>query len=114
MTRDKLFLRPDFLDPAFPGKWNYCWRCALIEGVLTSLPKLARNLDIERVKWSRPRQPAMEMVGEANQSLPLLVLADGRTSNHQSGKLEGQAFINDKDHILSTLSKRHVFPLPHP
>ena len=50
MTRDKLFLRPDFLDPAFPGKWNYCWRCALIEGVLTSLPKLARNLDIERVK----------------------------------------------------------------
>lgn len=32
MTRDRLFLlRPDFEDPAYPGRRFYCSHCALIE-----------------------------------------------------------------------------------
>ncbi|MAN78420.1 DUF3088 domain-containing protein [Pelagibacterium flavum] len=108
MTRDKLFLlRPDFEDPAYPGKRFYCWHCALLEGVLASFPALANKLDVERVEWARPRHPVIAVVGEARQSLPLLVLADGET-------FDGLTFINDKDQILGALSERHGFPHPHP
>ncbi|KEA03861.1 DUF3088 domain-containing protein [Rhizobium rhizogenes] len=115
MTRDKLFLlRPDFEDPAYPGRRFYCWHCALMEGVLASFPALAQRLDVERIVWPRPRLPVIALVGEGNQSLPLLVLADGETSKYQTGVFEGRAFISDKDKILAALSERHGFPDPHP
>lgn len=115
MNRDRLFLlRPGFEDPAYPGQRFYCWHCALMEGVLASFPELATRLDVQRIAWPRPRLPAIEQVGEENQSLPLLVLADGDTSSHQTGTYEGRAFISDKDRILAALSERHGFPDPHP
>ncbi|MET4173821.1 hypothetical protein ABIB99_004921 [Bradyrhizobium sp. LA6.1] len=115
MTRDRLFLlRPGFEDPAFPGQRFYCWHCALIEGVLASFPSLAEKLDVERIAWPRPRLPVTALVGEENQSLPLLVLADGTTSPHQTGSHHGRTFIADKDAILAALSERHGFPDPHP
>ena len=115
MTRDRLFLlRPGFEDPAFPGQRFYCWHCALIEGVLASFPQLAEKLDVERIVWPRPRLPVIALVGEESQSLPLLVLADGMTSPHQTGSHHGRAFIADKDAILAVLSERHGFPDPHP
>jgi hypothetical protein len=49
-------------------------------------------------------------VGEENQSLPLLILAEGETSPHQTGVFEGRAFISDKDKILAALTDRHGFP----
>ncbi len=115
MTRDRLFLlRPDFEDPAYPGRRFYCWHCALIEGVLASFPELARRIDVERIPWLQPRQAVIALVGEENQSLPLLVLADGATSPHQTGQHQGRAFVADKDGILAALSERHGFPDPHP
>lgn len=115
MTRDRLLLlRPDFEDPAYPGRRFYCWHCALIEGVLASFPTLAERLDVECVAWPKPRQAVIALVGEENQSLPLLVLANGATSPHQTGSYQGRAFIADKDAILAALSERHGFPDPHP
>ena len=115
MTRDRLFLlRPDFVDPAYPGQRFYCWHCALLEGVLASFPDLAEKIDVARIAWPRPRQAVIELVGEDNQSLPLLVLADGATSAHQTGTHRGRAFIADKDAILAALTERHGFPVPHP
>ncbi|MCP3473890.1 DUF3088 domain-containing protein [Bradyrhizobium sp. CCGUVB1N3] len=115
MTRDHLFLlRPGFADPAYPGRNFYCWHCALIEGVLASFPDLAERLDVERIAWPRPRQAVIDLVGEANQWLPLLVLADGATSPHQTGSYQGRAFVADKDAILAVLTERHGFPDPHP
>jgi hypothetical protein len=76
MNRDRLFLlQPGFEDPAYPGKRFYCWHCALLEGVLASFPDLESRLDVERVSWPRPRASVIDVVGEKNQSLPLLVLA---------------------------------------
>lgn len=86
MQRDKLFiLKPGFEDPAYPGQIFYCWHCALMEGVLASFPELAARLDVERVGWPRPRHQVIALVGEENQSVPLLVLAAGDTSPHQAG-----------------------------
>lgn len=115
MTRDRLFLlRPDFEDPAYPGRRFYCWHCALIEGLLASFPAPAERLDVERVAWPKPRLAVIALVGEENQSLPLLVLADGATSPHQTGSHQGRAFVADKDALLAALSERHGFPHPHP
>ena len=115
MTRDLLFLlRPGFEDPAYPGRRFYCWHCALMEGVLASFPQLADKLGVERIAWPQPRQAVIALVGAENQSLPLLVLADGATSRHQTGNHRGRAFIADKDAILAALSERHGFPDPHP
>lgn len=115
MNRDKLIiLKPGFTDPAYPGQTFYCWHCALMEGVLASFPDLAARLDVERIAWPRPRREVIALVGEENQSLPLLVLAEGETSPHQTGIHRGRAFISDKDKILAALSERHGFPAPHP
>ncbi|HTO62249.1 MAG TPA: DUF3088 domain-containing protein [Bradyrhizobium sp.] len=115
MARDTLFLlKPDFEDPAYPGRRFYCWHCALIEGVLASFPKLADRIDVERIAWPRPRQAVIALIGEQNQSLPLLVLAPDANSVHQTGTQNGRAFIADKDGILAALSERHGFPDPHP
>ena len=101
-TRDTLYLlRPGFTDPAYPGDTFYCWHCALMEGVLASFPELAARIDVRRIAWPRPRREIVELLGEDNQSLPVLVLAKG-------------GFINDKDAILNALSERHGFPHPHP
>lgn len=115
MMRDRLFLlRPGFEDPAYPGRLFYCWHCALMEGVLASFPTLVETLDVERIAWPHPRLAVIALVGEENQSLPLLVLAHGATSPHQTGSYRGRAFIADKDAILAALSERHGFPDPHP
>jgi hypothetical protein len=115
VTRDRLFLlQPGFEDPAYPGRRFYCWHCALLEGVLASFPDLAERIDVVRVAWPRPRQVVIDAAGEANQSLPLLLLADGASSPRQTGSHQGRALIADKDAILAALSDRHGFPDPHP
>lgn len=114
MTRDKLFLlQSGFEDPAYPGTVFYCWHCALIEGVLASFPKLAANIDVERVTW-RPRAAVVAVLGLKNQSLPVLVLADGSKGTPGAGMYKGRQFVSDKDGILAALSERHGIPFPHP
>ncbi|MGU3399451.1 DUF3088 domain-containing protein [Brucellaceae bacterium D45D] len=115
MQRDTLFLvQPDFEDPLYVGQKFYCWHCALLEGLLASFPERTDLLDVKRISWPRPRHEVIALAGEANQCLPLLVLAEGYTSPNQSGSFNGRSLICDKDAILKALAERHGFPLPHP
>jgi len=115
MMRDRLFLlRPDFVDPAYPGRRFYCWHCALLEGVLASFPELAERIDVERVAWQRPRHAVIDLVGAENQSLPLLVLGDDAPDELATGIHGHVRFVAGKDEILSVLSRRHGIPEPHP
>ncbi len=115
MTQDTLYLlEPGFEDPAYPGKRFYCWHCALIEGVLVSFPELATNLKVERVAWPRPRRKVIDVVGEAYQSLPLLLLGDASSGGLATQSFKGRLFVSNKDEILRALSVRHGFPEPHP
>lgn len=115
MNKDTLFLlTPGFEDPDYPGQTFYCEHCALMEGVFASFPHLGQNLDIRRIGWPRPRRDVIALVGEENQSLPLLILTKGEHSVHQTGEYEGNAFVSDKDAIMAVLSERHGFPNPHP
>ncbi|MEO9527963.1 DUF3088 domain-containing protein [Roseibium sp.] len=101
MTDTLFLLAPGFKDPDYPGKTFYCWHCALMEGVLASCPALGAGLNVRRIAWPIPRREVVNLLGEDNQSLPVLVLSEG-------------GFINDKDAILTALTERHGFPHPHP
>jgi hypothetical protein len=115
MLRDRLFLlKPDFEDPAYPGQRFYCWHCALLEGVLASFPALSAKIDVERIAWPKPRQALVDLVGADNQSVPLLVLADGAPDTLATGTFRGRRFVDDKDAILSVLTRRHGIPRAHP
>ena len=115
MLRDRLFLlKPDFEDPAYPGQRFYCWHCALLEGVLASFPSMQTKIDVERIAWPRPRRPLVELVGEDNQSVPLLLLAADAPEEFATGKFRGQRFVDEKDAILTVLTRRHGIPRPHP
>jgi len=115
MMRDRLFLlRPDFEDPAYPGQRFYCWHCALLEGVLASFPWLSEHIDVERIAWPRPRRAVIDLVGEQNQSLPLLILSRDAPDGFATGTYGSVRFVSGNDEILNVLSRRHGVPDPHP
>ncbi|MGZ9718906.1 DUF3088 domain-containing protein [Rhizobium miluonense] len=112
MTRDKLFLiSPGFADPKHPGVSFVCPYCNAIEGLLASFPDLASAIDVERVAFLRPRQKVIDVAGEENQSLPLLILAENPPDD--AGDWNGTRFINSTDRILELLAARHGFPRLH-
>jgi Protein of unknown function (DUF3088) len=115
MNRDKLIIiKPDFVDPAYPGTRFYCWHCALMEGVLASFPDLAQRIDVERVAWPRPRREVIDLIGSENQSLPVLILANDAPDEFATGVFKGRRLVEGKDAILAVLSARHGIPAPHP
>jgi hypothetical protein len=115
MSRDKLFLLPsEFEDSKYPGKRFYCQYGSLIGSLLASFPELAKKIDVERVDFQRPRAPVVALVGEENQSLPLLVLGDETQAGPESRSHGDVRFISDTKQILQALAVRHGFPEPHP
>jgi len=98
MERDRLFLlRPDFEDPAYPGQRFYCWHCAPLKGLLASFP-----LFVERIAW--PGCILVDFVGEDNQSIPLIVLADDAPADFATGTRDGKRVVSGKDAFLSVLN----------
>lgn len=115
MNRNKLFLLDvNFKDPAFPTQTFYCWHCVLMEGLLSCYPKMAEQLDVERIAWPRPRQPLIDLIGEENQSVPVLVLSDNAPQGLETGQYRGRRFINEKDAILRAFSVIYGIDDPHP
>ena len=91
MLHDQLFLlRADFADPAFgPGAYH-CTDCARIEGLLSYFPRLRTQLDVTYVDLPRPRAPIVELLGEAYQNCPVLVVLHARP--------EHAALLRESDH----------------
>jgi len=112
MAKDKLFLiRPGFTDPKREDGPFVCPFCNQVEGLLASFPELARQIDVERVDFARPRNAVIAVVGEANQGLPLLVLRDDPPDD--ALRYGETAFIQDTKRILALLAERHGFPKLH-
>ena len=112
-SRDKLFLlEPGFEDPTHPGQRFVCPHSNQIEGVLASFPELAGHLDIERVPFARPRRAVIAELGEANQSLPALVLREGPVPD-DAEHFGDAAFVKPTQRILELLAERHGFPRLH-
>lgn len=119
VDKDQLFLlKPDFMD-GDSGPW-YCPSCATLEGLLSFYPKLRQQLEVQYVGFPRPRAAVIAAIGEANQGLPVLVVAAnaGAASNAALGGLDvGQSgnrrFLNGVADIGKYLARRYGTGEPH-
>jgi hypothetical protein len=98
----KLFLlKADFQDVSRADALRYfCPDCVMLEGLLSYYPRLLDELEVKYVNFARPRNPIIELIGEENQSCPVLVLDDG-------------TFINDPEKIINHLIEYHKIGRPH-
>jgi len=98
----KLFLlKADFLDAGRnDGKRYFCPDCVMLEGLLSYYPRLSNELEVKYVNFARPRQVLIDLIGEANQSCPVLVLEDG-------------SFINETSEIIQHLTQYHQIGISH-
>lgn len=114
LERDTLFiLRAPFEDPELEGTW-FCTSCATMEGVLLANPHWARAIDVRRMPYPRPRPEVIALIGEANQSLPVLVLADGSAPPEGAKSHEGRYFLDEPKPIARYLAAKYGGAGPHP
>jgi hypothetical protein len=116
-TRDRLFvLRPGFVDPRRGPGTFFCPYCANVMGFLGHFPQVKDTLDIVELEFPRPRAPLVELVGEAHQGTPLLVLGDEYEvpAGIPVGAANGRRFIEKTLDIMSYLAATRGVPAPHP
>ncbi len=114
LARDTLFiLRAPFEDPALEGTW-FCTSCAAMEGVLLANPHWARAIDVKRMPFPRPRPEMIALIGEENQSMPALVLADNSIPPDGAKQHEGRYFLDEPKPIARYLAATYGGAGPHP
>ena len=114
MSKDILFLLPKaFKDAKQPDKLFYCPHCLPIEGALSSYKDKLHELDVRYADFPRPREEVIAIAGEDNQSLPLLVLGEGRTTSHKTGEYNGHQLVAGSAPILAALAELYSIPISH-
>jgi hypothetical protein len=56
----------------------------------------------------------VDLIGLENQSLPVLIFANGESFGLETGRANGRLFVEGKDAILRAMSVRHGVLDPHP
>jgi hypothetical protein len=112
--KDQLYLlRPGFMNgPVGP---LYCSDVAPVEGALSHFPMLRTCIDVHYLEFPRPRTVLVEALGEEHQSVPVLILAPGRTLTPdmpEPKKARGKSFLDDQRSIRLYLSMQYRLPLP--
>ncbi|MGQ0531580.1 MAG: DUF3088 family protein [Caulobacteraceae bacterium] len=114
LARDTLFiLRAPFEDHALEGTW-FCTSCATMEGALLANPHWATHIDVKRIPFPRPRHDLIALIGEDNQSMPVLVLADGSSPPEGAKQFERRYFLDEPKPITRYLAAACGGAGPHP
>lgn len=115
MNRDQLYLiKPNFLDQG--GKTFFCPGCAQMVGLLDYYPALKQVLEVHLVDYLRPRPVLVELLGEENQSCPVLILQQkpqGLPTDVQIAKANGRYFIEGANEIATYLACAYSIGFPH-
>jgi hypothetical protein len=114
MPKAVLFLlNPGFHDEK--GGPFFCPNCAAVEGFLKYAPQIEAQLDVRRIAFARPRKEIVEMIGEANQRCPVLVLAgDDLPAEAAKSSETGKAYIWGAVPICEYLGRTFGVVRPHP
>jgi len=109
--KDQLFLMaPGFMNAGL-GPF-YCGDSVSVEGLLGFFPDLRSQIDVNYIEFPRPRQALVDLIGEDNQGVPVLVLAEDspvpRSKSLQ--KVGGRYFLSDEREIRDYLSTRFSLP----
>lgn len=114
LARDTLFLiEAPFEDRALEGSW-YCHDCAAMEGALLANPHWAHHIEVRRLPFPRPRPEIIALIGETNQGMPVLILADASCAPAGAKRAEGRVFLDDPRAIGRYLAATHAGAGPHP
>jgi hypothetical protein len=112
--RDHLFLlKPGFEDGG-DGKRYYCPHSAQVEGVLSFYPILRMEMDVTYIKFPQPRLPIVDLIGEENQSAPVLVVGDAGAIPKQlkPAVAKGRSFFSGEEAIAEYLALRYGIGSP--
>ena len=115
MNRDRLYLlKPNFSDK---GKSPFfCPGCAQMVGLMDFYPVLKERLKVQYVDFPRPRSELVGLLGEENQSCPVLVLGTiptGLPSNLKMQNANGHAFVEGANEIADYLAHIHGIGISH-
>jgi len=115
MNQDRLYLlKPGFMDN---GKGPYfCPGCAQMVGLLEFYPALNQHIEVRWLDFPRPRPELVELLGEENQSCPVLVLKEAPTSPPPSVPLRqarGHWFVEGANEIATFLAHTRGIGIPH-
>lgn len=115
MGKHVLFLlKPGFKESE--GGPFYCPDSAGVEGFVAYEPKIEEWVDVKRIEFPKPRQRVIDLVGEANQGCPVLVIdkdSDIPDEATISGDT-GRAYISDPTQICNFLGSTFGVARPHP
>ena len=114
LARDTLFIiKAPFEDAALDGKW-FCASCATLEGALLANPHWATHIEVKRMPFPRPRHEMIVLIGEENQSMPVLVLADNSKPPADAKQFEGHSYLDEPKPITRYLAATYGGAGPHP
>ena len=91
----------------------YCGDSAPVEGMLSFFPQLRDLVDVSYIEFPRPRAPLFDLLGEDNQGIPVLILAEGTTvadSPLEPFTANGHRYFNDQALIRRYLSTQFGLP----
>lgn len=113
--RDRLYLlKPDFVDC---GKGPYfCPHCAQLVGLMELYPALKQQLDVSWLDFPRPRAELVDLLGEENQSCPVLVLhavPEASLAKPPLQQAKGRWFVEGADEIARYLAHARGIGIPH-
>jgi hypothetical protein len=114
MNNDTLYLlKPNFQDK---GKLYFCPGCAEVVGFLEFYPAVKQSLSVRYLDFSRPRPDLVSLLGEENQSCPVLVLG-APPANFAHGlnvhTANGHAYVEGGREITAYLAYVHGTGIPH-
>lgn len=94
----------------------FCPGCAQMVGLLEFYPALKEHLEVRYLDFPRPRPELVELLGEENQSCPVLVLKDAPNSPPSTLSLQQAKelwFVEGADAIANYLTHVHGTGIPH-
>jgi len=111
-------LPPNFTDSNLDksGTPYYCPQCASIEGILSYFPHIKKELDIHYVHFTRPRPSIVSLIGEENQSCPVIIIPKDSDETVDTSYFSSQGnylFVNRVSLIMKFLSDRFSISHPH-
>jgi hypothetical protein len=115
MAKHILFTLNPWIEQDGRGPY-YCPDCAAVEGFLSYSPHIRDKIEIVHVDFPRPRNQVADLLGEENQSCPVLVLAGdaGAVPGSKTSAVTGRKFINDALAICNFLAAAYNGIKPHP
>jgi hypothetical protein len=110
-VKDVLYLmKPGFVNAGL-GPF-YCGDSVAVEGLLGLYPALRDRIDVVYIDFPRPRQAIVDAIGEDQQSVPVLILAEDSPEPEaiRIRSARGRRYIADEKQIREYLSITHDLP----